>query len=259
MAVAAAVLELLCAVAVSFLAVTEYQRTIRPSRTTTTYLLGAILADCVMIRTLYIRNYVLDIAAITSATVACKILYLLLESWPKTRYLKPMSQTPGRVDVAGPFSRAFMWWLNPMLVHGYSHILSLTDVYPLDHDLYSEILRERMEQCWEKCKHACPKLNSANPRIVDKTKKTYPLVWAGASCLKWPLLVTIPPRAAMMALSYAQTFLITDAIVYLETPAQLRDVRRAYGLIGAAAIIYTGTAVSNFERSVRLELTICSY
>ncbi|KAE9991950.1 hypothetical protein EG327_010517 [Venturia inaequalis] len=47
----------------------------------------------------------------------------------------------------------------------------------------------------------------------------------------------------MMALSYAQTFLITDAIVYLETPAQLRDVRHAYGLIGAAAIIYTGTAL----------------
>lgn len=57
----------------------------------------------------------------------------------------------------------------------------------------------------------------------------------------------------MMALSYAQTFLITDAIVYLETPAQFRDVRRAYGLIGAAAIIYTGTAVSIVqEESVRV-------
>jgi ATP-binding cassette subfamily C (CFTR/MRP) protein 1 len=75
------------------------------------------------------------------------------------------------------------------------------------------------------------------------------MVWAGFFCLKWPLLVTIPPRAAMMALSYAQTFLITDAIVYLETPAQFRDVRRAYGLIGAAAIIYTGTAVRNLENN----------
>lgn len=46
-----------------------------------------------------------------------------------------------------------MWWLNPMLVRGYSNILSLADVYPLDHDLYSEILRERMETCWEKCKY----------------------------------------------------------------------------------------------------------
>jgi hypothetical protein len=58
-----------------------------------------------------------------------------------------------------------------------------------------------------------------------------------------------------MALSYAQTFLITDAIVYLETPAQFRDVRRAYGLVGAAAIIYTGTAVCRFEQGLPLKLT----
>jgi ATP-binding cassette subfamily C (CFTR/MRP) protein 1 len=150
-AIAAAVLELLSIVAISVLAVTEYQRTIRPSRTTTTFLIGAILADCVMVRTLYIRDYVSNIAHITSAAVACKIVYLLLESWPKTGYLKPMSHPPGRVDVAGPFSRAFMMWLNPMLIRGYSNILSLADVYPLDHDLYSEALREKMEQCWEKC------------------------------------------------------------------------------------------------------------
>ncbi|TLD36942.1 P-loop containing nucleoside triphosphate hydrolase protein [Venturia nashicola] len=226
-AVASAVLGFLDAVAISFLSVAEYQRGIRPSRTTATYLLGSILADCVVTRTLYIRNYVPTIAAITSAILACKFLYLLLESWPKTRYLLPMSPIPGRVDVAGPFSRAFMWWLNPMLVRGYSNILSLADVYPLDHDMYSEILRERMEKCWEKY----------------KTKKSYPMVWAGAACLMWPLLITIPPRAAMMALSYAQTFLINDCIVYLETPAQFRDVRHAYGLIGAAALIYTGTAL----------------
>lgn len=85
------------------------------------------------------------------------------------------------------------------------------------------------------------------------------MVWAGADCLKWPLLITIPPRSAMMALSYAQTFLITDAIVYLETPAQLRDVRRAYGLIGASAIIYAGTAVSKMRKPLRLALMVCSY
>lgn len=153
-AIAAAVLELSSVVAISMLGVTEYQRTIRPSRTTTTYLLGAILADCVIIRTLYIRDYVSNIAYITTAAVACKVVYLLLESWPKTGYLKLMSHPPGRVDVAGPFSRAFMMWLNPMLIRGYSNILSLTDVYPLDHDLYSEALRDKMEQCWEKCEKA---------------------------------------------------------------------------------------------------------
>jgi ATP-binding cassette subfamily C (CFTR/MRP) protein 1 len=71
------------------------------------------------------------------------------------------------------------------------------------------------------------------------------MVYASAYCMRWALLVTIPPRAAMIAISYAQTFLLTDAINYLETPREKRNVNHAYGLIGAAAIIYTGNAVRN--------------
>jgi len=77
------------------------------------------------------------------------------------------------------------------------------------------------------------------------------MVYAGVSCLRWELLVTVPPRAGMIAISYAQTFFITDAINYLETPAPLRDVRKAYGLIGAAAVIYTGSAVRIFLFSLK--------
>jgi hypothetical protein len=61
--------------------------------------------------------------------------------------------------------------------------------------------------------------------------------------MKWPLLQTVPPRAGMIAFSYAETFLITASINYLETPSQVRNVNHAYGLIAAAAIIYTGNAV----------------
>jgi hypothetical protein len=53
----------------------------------------------------------------------------------------------------------------------------------------------------------------------------------------------------MIAINYAQTFLITDSILYLETPSPLRNVNHAYGLIGAAAFIYIGTAVS-FNRYI---------
>jgi len=60
-----------------------------------------------------------------------------------------------------------------------------------------------------------------------------------------PLAKTIPPRAAMIAMSYAQTFFITAAINYLERPEGARNKNHAYGLIGAAAIIYVGNAVSS--------------
>jgi ATP-binding cassette subfamily C (CFTR/MRP) protein 1 len=69
------------------------------------------------------------------------------------------------------------------------------------------------------------------------------MVKAAVMCLRVPLLRTLPPRAAMIAFSYAQTFLITATINYLETPSALRNKNHANGLIGAAFIIYTGNAV----------------
>jgi ATP-binding cassette subfamily C (CFTR/MRP) protein 1 len=151
MSIAAAVLQLLSALAIAVLAIYEYPRTTRPSRLTSTYLLAAVVADCVLMRTLYMRGYVPKIAPIVSATAGCKVVLLLLESWPKTSYLAPDDIPFGPVDVAGPFNRAFLWWLNSLLLYGYGHILTLSDLYPLDQELYSERLRVRMQHYWDKC------------------------------------------------------------------------------------------------------------
>jgi ATP-binding cassette subfamily C (CFTR/MRP) protein 1 len=157
--IAAAVLQLVSALAVVVLAIYEYPRTTRPSRTTTTYLLSAIAADCVLMRTLYIRDYIPKIGPVVSAAAACKLLLLLLESWHKTSYLKPTDEPFGPVDVASPINRAFLFWLNRLLRYGYGHILSLSDLYPLDQDLYSERLRVRMQHNWDKCNY--PKMASS--------------------------------------------------------------------------------------------------
>jgi hypothetical protein len=94
---------------------------------------------------------------------------------------------------------------------------------------------------------ATPLGKRTNKGFSDKTKDSYPMVYASAYCMRWALLVTIPPRAAMIAMSYAQTFLITDAINYLETPREKRNVNHAYGLIAASAIIYAGNAVGTLS------------
>jgi hypothetical protein len=43
------------------------------------------------------------------------------------------------------------------------------------------------------------------------------------------------PRLAVTGFTYSQTFLISAAVTYLETPRQLRNINHAYGLIGATA------------------------
>jgi ATP-binding cassette subfamily C (CFTR/MRP) protein 1 len=51
------------------------------------------------------------------------------------------------------------------------------------------------------------------------------------------------PRAASIGFNFAQPFFITAVIHYLETPPALREKSHAYGLIGAAALIYVGSSV----------------
>ncbi|KAF2671106.1 P-loop containing nucleoside triphosphate hydrolase protein [Microthyrium microscopicum] len=227
--IATAALELLGSLAIVALIAVEHNRLTRPAKLTSIYLLATITADFVIIRTLYLRNYVPTLAAVLCATAAVKFVLLVFESLPKTPYLIEPNRPYGKVDLAGPFNKGLLFWLNPLLVLGNRQILTLQDLYPLNHELYSDELRVRMEAAWEKNKH----------------RPSYPLVVAGMTALKWPLLATVIPRAAMIAISYAQTFFITAAINYLETPPALRNVNHAYGLIGAAAIIYTGTAILN--------------
>lgn len=47
----------------------------------------------------------------------------------------------------------------------------------------------------------------------------------------------------MIGFAFAQTFFITAIIKYLELPQLDREVNHAYGLIGAAGLIYIGDGV----------------
>jgi hypothetical protein len=58
------------------------------------------------------------------------------------------------------------------------------------------------------------------------------------------MLLTVIPRAALIALGFAQVYFMNAVIAYLEQLPEERDVRKAYGLLGAAALIYPMIAVS---------------
>jgi ATP-binding cassette subfamily C (CFTR/MRP) protein 1 len=141
------------ALAIVVLIAVEHNRTVRPATLTSIYLLSSLVADFVLLRTLYLRDYVPNIAAVLATTASCRLVLFLLESWPKTSYLKLTDRPFGPVEVAGPISKAFLWWLNPILLLGNRQILDLSNMYPLDQDLYSDGLRERMAQSWEKCSY----------------------------------------------------------------------------------------------------------
>ncbi|KAM5342367.1 hypothetical protein ACJ41O_013333 [Fusarium nematophilum] len=61
--------------------------------------------------------------------------------------------------------------------------------------------------------------------------------------LKWELLSITPPRLAMIALSISQPFLVNQALRFLTMPASEAAMNLGYGLIGAFAFVFMGSAI----------------
>lgn len=112
------------------------------------YLLCSVVADSIQLRTLSMRHYVPVITDVTSAGLALKVLLMFLEAWPKTSYLKLTGEQYGPEEVASFFSRSVFWWINPILLRGNRQLLSLSDVFQLDHELYSSRLQIVMHEAW---------------------------------------------------------------------------------------------------------------
>jgi ATP-binding cassette subfamily C (CFTR/MRP) protein 1 len=148
--VPSASIEFVGALAVVFLVAFEHQRIVHPSSLLWLYLLASAVAAAVQTRTLFIRGYVPIISRLTAANLACNLALLIVESWPKKSYLKPADHEFGPEELAGIFSRSIFWWLTPILFLGNRKILKLADLYPLDRNLRSKPLQERIVIEWEK-------------------------------------------------------------------------------------------------------------
>ena len=78
-----------------------------------------------------------------------------------------------------------------------------------------------------------------------KPESRYTLPWLVAKFLRGPLLWAMVPRICLIGFEFAQPFLITRVISFVDQPADLETNNLSYGLIAVAAIIYLGIAVSN--------------
>ncbi|PWY91611.1 P-loop containing nucleoside triphosphate hydrolase protein [Aspergillus sclerotioniger CBS 115572] len=227
-AIPAVSLSLVDALSITFLSAIEHNRSVRPSSLLSIYLFLSIGFDAVQVRTLFIRHYPASLAALSAASVALKLLLLALEARTKRRYLKaPHRDTPPE-STSGIFARTIFWWLNRLFLAGFRKLLTLEDLFPTDVDLKSGPLRQKIRVAWERYK-------SSNTRS---------LILATAVSLRWAILRTVFPRLCLIGFSYAQTFFIQRAIEHLHKPDTQMTRNEGYGLIGAAALIYGGIAIS---------------
>ncbi|KAJ5435683.1 ABC transporter integral membrane type 1 [Penicillium cf. griseofulvum] len=224
-----AALSLANSIIIIGLSYVEDMNSTRPSSLLTVYLLLSILFDVTQIRTLWLTRRV-AIAAVQSAILGTKIAMLLLENREKTSYLKsPYKEYPPEAT-RGVIDLSFVWWLNRLFLTGYQKIIGSRDLFVLEPGLSSGNTGERLKRAWEKHGRAENKLS---------------LPWAFFCCFWWEFLAVAFPRLCMIGFNFAQPFMITAVLVYIEDPITPESWNRGYGLIGATFLIYLGLALSN--------------
>ena len=230
MFVAAAVLKLVSALFMITLSVVDHSRSPRPSVLLNSYLFLTLILDAAQTRTLFLSSGdkpELTYSSIFSAAIALKVGILLLEAQRKSRWVSWDEKEHSPEETSGIFSIGVFFWLNRIFLEGYSKVLTMKDLYPLDSSLDGKLLHEEFS------------------RYMDYSKlkdDKFGLVKVLIRTLKVPLLLPIPPRLALLGFTFCQPFFIAKLLDQLSKPEV--DANVGYGLIGASILIYSGIAIS---------------
>lgn len=221
-------MSVVCIFALSYL---EHSKSPRPSIVLNAYLFLTILLDIAQTRTLWLASVSLveiNFSRVFTTTVVVKAFLIILESQHKTRWLLWDAKEHSPEETTGLYGLGAFAWLNKLFLMGYKRVLTLDDLYPLDQAMASNVLQ--------------PKLANF---ILDGTQKgKNSLALATAKALAIPLLLPVGPRVALTAFQFCQPFLLNSLLSYLQTPPEQCSPNHGYGLILAAALIYTGIAIS---------------
>lgn len=222
---------LISALCISVLSYFEHSRSPRPPIVLNAYLFITVLLDITQTRTLWLASASSDeitLSRLFTTAVAVKSIIIILESQQKTRWLRWDTKEHSPEETSGLYSLGAFAWLNRLFLRGYSKVLTMEDLYPLDQSMASNILQSKLSTF-----------------LKETTRnRRHGLAKATAKALTVPLLLPIGPRIALGAFQFCQPFLLNSLLSYLQEPAGEASRNHGYGLIGATILIYTGIATS---------------
>ncbi|POR34539.1 Multidrug resistance-associated protein 1 [Tolypocladium paradoxum] len=216
-----AALVLMASIASCLLQWLEHERSLRPSFVLTIYFFLSILLDLPRARTLWMLGSYRLIPVLHICSLVTKAVALLLESWEK-RDILISGKNYSFETTSGTLNRSVFWWLMPIFRQGFKRNLTLDDLYPLDEKLRAEELLHVLETDWNKVP------NKLAPGALMNA-------WVGAFAPA--LLAPIFPRLCVMGFTYAQPFLIKQAVSLAATPDAQPFNNWGYGLIGAFTLV----------------------
>ncbi|QGA17136.1 hypothetical protein EYB26_004806 [Talaromyces marneffei] len=225
--IAAATLTFVCTVGLSVLSHLEHIRSIRPSAILNGYLLLTLIFDIARLRTLFTTNASRSIAGCFASMVGVKVMVLLAEATEKRGILLEPYQNLSPEETSGIYSRSLFFWLNWLMTTGFRRLLQNDDLYPIDREMSSRVLRDRMQQAW-----------NTSPKEGSRA-----LFWAVLRANFRPFLVCILPRVSQSVFRYAQPFLLSRTISFASDLSQSEDI--GWALTGAFFFVLLGLALSN--------------
>ncbi|KAI3337286.1 putative ABC multidrug transporter [Xylariaceae sp. AK1471] len=229
--VAASALKLASALFMMLLSVVDHSRSPRPSILLNSYLFLTLLLDGAQARTLFLSSGSrpeITYSSIFSAAIALKVGIFLLEVRQKSRWISWDMKEHSPEETSGIFSLGVYFWLNNLFLAGYSKVLKIRDLYPLDSTLHGKLLHDKFSRNMDYGKLKGDKFGLA--KVLIRTLKTN-------------LLFPIPPRLAQLGFTFAQPLFIQSLLDHLSKSE--RDPNVGYGFIGASILIYSGIAVSS--------------
>lgn len=149
--ITAAALSFVDAFMFYLLSYTEHSKSLRPSTLLGAYLFFSLLFDAARVRTLWLMQYDAAIRGVFTTSLATKVAILLLEAKEKRRYLNNYDQQKGPEETSGIYNQSVFWWLNSLIRHGFSKVLLMDDLYPIDENMMSERLGATFRQKWKAC------------------------------------------------------------------------------------------------------------
>ena len=242
--IAASAVSFTASLLVPILSFLEHGRSVSPSATLNIYLLVVLVLDLVRLAWVYIIINEVSSSWRLAIPVVTFVL-LILEAHDKRAILREPWQDVSLEETTSVLSKAFLWWIVPLLQKGNKQILILDDLFSMHSELSSQSLRDRMLGYWgTRCKSIGPDgwpsalTTSANPN------GKYSLLLATIKSTFWQNAKVLPSLSLLLIFQYAQPLFISRMITFVTAPLSSEQQRlEALKLVISVIGIFVGQAV----------------
>lgn len=149
--IACVVISLLATFILAIVSNFEHYRNSRPSSPIGIYLVLSFVFDCARIRTLFQTRDARPLGAMLLVATLVKFALIILELKEKRNWLLNPNEFRAPESTANFFNRLTFFWVNPMLLKGYSNPIQEKDLFEVQNQIVGEKELLALSEKWDKC------------------------------------------------------------------------------------------------------------